>query len=217
MIIIRKLRTVDGNSVIAADCELTDGDVVSENGKNSRSKSFYILVEDYAENRFVPGILSEEDAKLLIQLDERCRALRRARRLLEFSGNTEQGLGDKLRRRGFSGDAARFAAGQCAAEGSIDETADAVRKAELSARKGRGKSRIIAELIQKGYKREAVEEAGRYLETLDFGLICADAIRSKYRQFPADPDERRKAIAALQRLGFTSSDIKNALKSILHD
>jgi SOS response regulatory protein OraA/RecX len=50
-------------------------------------------------------------------------------------------------------------------------------------------------------------------DDIDFVLICAKRIEKMGgREIFADRDEKRKAIAALTRYGFSYDDIKDALK-----
>ncbi len=212
MVTVKKARLADGDSIVAVDCILSGNDVRVEKGRECHSRSFYLLPEDYACLELVPGPLDAFMLEELKRLDEKCRALRTSRRLLEFSSNTEAGLVTKLRQRGFSKQASEFAASLCAEEGAIDETRDAIRAAELIVKKGRGLLRVIPELRQKGYGNEAVDAALGYLSEVDFSELCRKVIASKWKRFPEEPDARRKAVASLLRLGFTGADIKNALK-----
>jgi len=51
-----------------------------------------------------------------------------------------------------------------------------------------------------------------YLDTVDFSEICAAVIKKKWGSFPSDRAEAQKAAAALTRLGFTSTDIREAIR-----
>jgi len=214
MLKITNARLCDNSSFVALEC-LSDRKSSNSGEKNEDGRLhktvFYILPDDYALLNPQKGPADEQTEAEIIRLDEKCRALRTARRLLEYSSNTSSGLVLKLRKRGYSKAAATFAVEVLCDGGEIDEERDVMRAAELSVKKGRGRMRVIPELKQKGYSDEALKTVYAYLDSVDFSEICATVIKKKYREFPQEPDERRKAVAALLRLGFSSTDIKKAI------
>lgn len=210
MLIICSSRLCDNGSVVAVDC-LGETPKTQEDGKPHKI-TFYLLPEEYAPLHLQPGDADEALEAELKRLDEHCRALRQARRLLGYSSNTAAGLETKLRSRGYSREAALFAAQTVLGDGEVDETKDAIRSAELCVRKGRGRLRVAPELKQKGFGEEAIRAAMDSLSEVDFGEVCAEVIRKKWKVFPTDPAERKKAVAALARLGFTGNDIREAVK-----
>ena len=212
MLTVRSSRLCDNDSVVAVEC-LGETEKTKEDGKLHKIV-YYLLPEEYVALQLQPGPADERLEAELKRLDEHCRALRQARRLLGYSSNTAAGLVTKLRTRGSSREAAELAARTVLADGEVDETKDAIRLAELCVRKGRGKLRVAPELRQKGYSDEAVRKALESLDGLDFGEICAGVIRKKWKTFPKEPDARKKAVGTLARLGFTGSDIREALKRL---
>ena len=94
-----------------------------------------------------------------------------------------------------------------------DEEFARILATELYERKGYGIKRIKQELIFRGIDREIAENA---IETLDIDtqnrIILV--IKKKYLNKIDDEKGRKRAIDGLMRLGYSYSDIKNALNSI---
>ena len=94
-----------------------------------------------------------------------------------------------------------------------DEEFARILATELYERKGYGIKRIKQELIFRGIDREIAENA---IETLDIDtqnrIILI--IKKKYLNKIDDEKGRKRAIDGLMRLGYSYSDIKNALNSI---
>ena len=94
-----------------------------------------------------------------------------------------------------------------------DEEFARILSTELYERKGYGIKRIKQELIFRGIDREIAENA---IETLDIDtqnrIILV--IKKKYLNKIDDEKGRKRAIDGLMRLGYSYSDIKNALNSI---
>ena len=97
--------------------------------------------------------------------------------------------------------------------GLIDEKNAARREAERCAAQGRGRRYINARLFSLGYRGEALSEAEEYLDGVDFAELCARVIERRYGgSLPAEPSERDRAVAALMRRGFSSADIRAAVR-----
>ena len=84
---------------------------------------------------------------------------------------------------------------------------------ELYERKGYGIKRIKQELIFRGIKREIAEKAIESLD-IDTQTRIILVIKKKYLNKINDEKGRKRAIDGLMRLGYSYSDIKNALNSI---
>ncbi|MBP5271283.1 MAG: regulatory protein RecX [Clostridia bacterium] len=185
-------------------------------GKGKEGSSAYlILADDYIS--LLP--LERYDVKSLCELlsaaDERYSALRAGRRLLEYASNTRLGLTNKLRKKGFSKASAEFAAARLCESGFINETEDVRRDVELLIRRGWGRKKIAARLSAKGYSQEAISEARRYLDGVDFTVLLRDVIRKKWgaEGLPEDSEEREKAVGVLCRLGFSLNEISHVLNT----
>jgi SOS response regulatory protein OraA/RecX len=212
MIEIVALRSAENGGAVLAECVLTGDDVEQTGGKPRRRRSFMLLPEFYRELGLKKGPLGREAFMELAEADEKSRAFFAGERLLGYASNSSGQITYKLRRRGFSAAAAEFAGIRLAASGEIDERRDAVRMAERLAASGKGRIRIMGQLAARSYGPDAMAAASEYLGTVDFPEICAGVIKKKWGAFPEDPDARKKAVAALMRLGFSSEDIRGAVR-----
>ena len=121
----------------------------------------------------------------------------------------------KLLIKGFSKEASGEAIDLIRRKGFVDESAIAHRRAELMVEKLWGRSRIIAKLYEEGFTAEVIGVVSAYLDEVDFAENCERAICKKYPCLPSERKERDKMYASLLRLGYSSSDIRKAIASIM--
>lgn len=91
---------------------------------------------------------------------------------------------------------------------------------ELFERKKFGKSRVISELYRKGISREIINEVlDEYEEENEPDNVerIVDIIRKKYYNKLIDEKSRQKTVAALVRLGYSFSDIHQAMSEFSSD
>ncbi len=91
---------------------------------------------------------------------------------------------------------------------------------ELFERKKYGKNRVKSELFRRGIASETVNEVLESYEEeneLDNVKTIVDIISKKYYNKMADEKSRQKVFAALVRLGYRFSDIKDAMKEFSSD
>lgn len=132
--------------------------------------------------------------------------------LLSRREHTEKELRDKLIQKGYS-EQSFAAVEKLSQQGYVsDERFASCYAAELKNLKGYGKRRIEQELRRKGVSRDIIMST---LEEIDFddGRIL-DVIRRKYRHCFDDEKSRRRAINGLMRLGYSFSEIKDALNKL---
>lgn len=197
----------DGGAAVCVSVRLSEG-------ANSERRELILLASQYSELRVVRGEIDADDFDRLQSAAELCSAVRRGMSLLGYGACSKKALTLKLRNKGVDPETARSAADTLEQIGYIDEAADAQRIAERCIKKYWGRSRISAELFSKGYSDEAVRTALDSLDEVDFAELCADYIEDKYRVPPNDPEQRRKLFGALARRGFSSSDIKDAIRKL---
>ena len=83
--------------------------------------------------------------------------------------------------------------------------------------KGYGPARISRELYERGISGELVTQALAAMETDWEGLVRAVRQKKFGRQAPADTREQARQSRFLHYRGFTSEQIRNALKTIRDD
>ena len=157
--------------------------------------------------------ISDEDFAYLEKEAETYSAVLRGINLLDFGDATVTSMTRKLRGKGFSPAAAHSAAEILAERGLINEIRYARRAVRYYIeKKNYGRSRIISEMYAKGFSRETVDDVMDEVPNDAFIAACRAMIAKKYGgSLPDDPDNRRRAIAALFRYGFSRGEISIAV------
>ena len=149
----------------------------------------------------VGEVIAEQTYNAFVYSEQSREALRCALRLLGYSDKSERGLCDELMRRGFSNEIAREAIEECVRLGYLNETRALLNTVrDLANRKLRGARRIIAELVQKGYRADAVRDAIATLRErgeIDFEESFRALLVKKGIQKIEIPEERKEKIKKL--------------------
>ena len=143
------------------------------------------------------------------------RAFNKASDLLALRDHSEKELLQKLRQKGFA-DGAEEAMEKLKSYGYLDDSRFALRFAqELQRVKHYGKKRSEQELYRKGVSREVVSDT---LEQLDFDEDALPALieRRYLRQLDTEKGVQ-KTVAALQRMGYSFGEIRDALQKVQED
>ena len=150
----------------------------------------------------------------------RTAAVRDAAALLARSGKSRSALLNRLKQRGHSPEAAEYAVAFLEKKGILDDAASCADYAQNAVRtKHCGRLRIEAYLVSRGYPREDAEAAARAVPDGEYRDALLWQIRKKTPLLASDPaslsaDDRRKAVAALLRQGFTADEVRDALKEL---
>ncbi len=192
---------------------VNSGEAVRVSGKTGDGEKFGFLVpsEIFHESGISAGVLPDEVLDILSDSDKKYRAFCAGRRLLEYGSNSAGQLEFKLIKKGHDKSAASYAAGKLCSLGLINEKSDVIFECDSLIRRGYGRIRITSRLRAESYSDEAMKEASEYLSGTDFSEVISKVVKKKWGTFPTAPDERKKAVAALYRLGFTSDDIRSVL------
>lgn len=155
--------------------------------------------------------LSDEELHELIARSDAARAKEKALYLLEHRPHSKRELEDKLART-VGREAAGQAAGRMEELGLIDDADYARRLSEELARKGFAAPRIRQELLRRGIGRElAAEEAERAAAAPEDALHSL--IERRFARQLGEEKGRRRAVAALQRMGYRWEEIRSALRA----
>lgn len=165
-----------------------------------------------AENVVKPGAeLDDEQLHELIMLSDRKRSKERALWLLSGRDYSRKKLFEKLREEA-SEDVADEVCDRMEELGLIDDEKYARRLShDLIQLKKMSKRGAMYKLMEKGIDRETAEQVLEEIEIDPVEQICA-LIDKKYINKLEDEKDRRRTVAALQRLGYSWSDIKAALE-----
>ena len=155
--------------------------------------------------------LSDEELHELIARSDAVRAKEKALYLLEHRPHSKRELEDKLART-VGREAAGQAAGRMEELGLIDDADYARRLSEELARKGFAAPRIRQELLRRGIDRElAAGEAERAAAAPEDALHSL--IERRFARQLGEEKGRRRAVAALQRMGYRWDEIRSALRA----
>lgn len=153
--------------------------------------------------------ITDEELHTLLQQSDTHRASEKALYLLEHRSHSKKELADKIART-VSRSAAEEAAQKMEDLGLVDDVDFAQRYARELYRKGYAKHRVCWELSRKGIDSEIAQQAADTYEP-DVQEEIHAVLRKKYRDL-SDEKIRRRAQAALQRLGYGYDDIRAAMR-----
>ena len=201
-----------GKDEVSVAFEIRQGEAV-------QGESFLLSASELADLRISVGECDRETFDAVSAAAQRYAALRTGLSILSYGAYSKRALCRKLLQRGISRDRAAEAIAALTELGYVDESADAYREAQRAVAKLWGKKRIYAHLLEKGYTDEVVRGAMYALEDdgVDFFELCERRLRQKGGDMPQDPKERERLIASLMRYGFSTSEIKTAMRRISED
>ena len=157
--------------------------------------------------------VSDQELFELIQASDARRAQEKALYLLEYRNYSKRELTEKIARTAASREAAQAAVGRMEELGLIDDRRfgeDYAR--ELFSRKGYGARRAAQELRRKGLDQELVQElVEKYGSPEQSGENIRRVLEKKYPGWREDEKARRRAFAALQRLGYSYQEVREAM------
>ncbi|MBO5212813.1 MAG: regulatory protein RecX [Clostridia bacterium] len=145
-------------------------------------------------------------------------ARRQAFTILSYGENNKKMLVQKLRQRGFQQELCENVALYMEHRGYIDEPKQMGLLLDTYLKKKFGRIKIKNELIQKGFKREAVDAfAKEAFEKIDFAENCAYILTHKYNPLPQDAEGKRKMVNSLMNFGYSFDDIKEGIRRFVED
>ena len=157
--------------------------------------------------------VSDQELFELIQASDARRAQEKALSLRESRNTSKRELTEKTAPTPAPREAAQAAAGRMEELGLIDDRRfgeDYAR--ELFSRKGYGARRAAQELRRKGLDQELVQElVEKYGSPEQSGENIRRVLEKKYPGWREDEKVRRRAFAALQRLGYSYQEVREAM------
>lgn len=171
--------------------------------------------EVFLLSRLKPGdeLTDEELHQLILDSDAR-RATEKALYLLEYRDHSKRELMEKIARTAASREAAEAAAEKMEELGLVDDESYARRYArELFERKRFGPMRVRQELRQKGIRPELADELlAEYDDPDAFAERIGEILARKYPGWQEDERVKRRAFAALQRMGYSYEHIREGMR-----
>ena len=160
------------------------------------------------------GAITEEDYLRMERSAALSRAIARMKGILSYSGVSRRTLIHKLKGYDFSEEICEYAADYAVEHGMVKEDVQVEHAIDTYLRrKYWGRRRIVAELSAKGYPREVIEAALDEIPEEDFLHALHVIIDKKYGEVPTDPQEKQKMVLSLLRMGYSGSEIKEAIAS----
>ena len=162
------------------------------------------------ENRFDVGRdISDEDLKEMIELSNERRAKEKALWLISYRSHSKKELKDKIRRT-CDDSAAEKAVERMEELGLVNDEEYARQFArKLLLQKKMSRRAAMLEMSRKGVDKETAEAALDEVD-VDYRENIRYIIEKKYRDI-GDEKIKRRAVAALQRLGYGWDDIRAVL------
>ena len=162
------------------------------------------------ENRFDVGRdISDEDLKEMIELSNERRAKEKALWLISYRSHSKKELKDKIRRT-CDDSSAEKAVERMEELGLVNDEEYARQFArELLLQKKMARRAAMLEMSRKGIDKETAEAALDEVD-VDYRENIRYIIEKKYRDI-GDEKIKRRAVAALQRLGYGWDDIRAVL------
>lgn len=177
-------------------------------GESALKLDTFILESQYIR---VGMEITDEELFALIKLSQNRRASEKALYLLERRSHSKKELVDKISRTEDK-EAALAAADRMEEIGLVDDEDFARRYAEeLFARKRFGINRVKQELYRKGIDRDVIDAILEEQE-FDSGENIRNILERKYPRYAEDEKIKQRAFAALQRMGYSYSEIRDALR-----
>ncbi len=168
------------------------------------------------ENRFDVGRdISDEDLKEMIELSNERRAKEKALWLISYRSHSKKELKDKIRRT-CDDSSAEKAVERMEELGLVNDEEYARQFArKLLLQKKMARRAAMLEMSRKGIDKETAEAALDEVD-VDYRENIRYIIEKKYRDI-GDEKIKRRAVAALQRLGYGWDDIRAVLSEYEED
>lgn len=180
-------------------------------GEYAMTLDTMVLLENHIKENLE---ISDEELYEIVKKSKERRANEKALTLLEYRSHSKKELTDKISRT-MDREDAKKAAEKMAEIGLIDDRDYAERYAkELFERKRFGKNRVKQELKLKGIDNEIIEEVLSLYEDFDVKEQIEAILNTKYPNYLLDEKVQRRAVAALQRRGYSFTDIRAFLKEL---
>lgn len=189
--------------------------ILADTADNANTVEYLISREFWKWGRLHCGaVITEEDYFGMEQSAAMSRAIARMKGILSYSGVSRRTLIQKLKRYNFSEEICISAADYAVEHGMVREDVQVEHAIDTYLRrKYWGRRRIVAELSAKGYPREVIEAALDEIPEEDFLRALHVIIDKKYGEVPTDPQEKQKMVLSLLRMGYSGSEIKEAIAS----
>ena len=183
---------------------------------SGREESEFLVMNIHAEElSLAVGEIDESTITELEYYAEVAKAYSSACSSFAFVGGSYSALYKKLLGKGFPKDVSEDAIDCLRRTGVVREDEIALRRAQIFVEKRWGRIRIRAKLREEGFHDGSLSLAIEYLDEVDFASACAQHIEKKYGRLPTDERERRSMLVSLARMGYSSAEIREAMRILI--
>lgn len=176
-------------------------------------ESALLDTQTVAESGLYKGAeISEERLHILCEKSDYTRAFSRAVWYIERGDISRKALCDKLKKAGFTLKAINESVDRLCELNLINDTVLAERTAEMLLENNISARQAFLKMVNRGIPRDIAKAALENIEHSPESQIRA-VINKKYKNKLSDPANTQKVFAALMRLGFGYSDVRNVLKA----
>lgn len=167
-----------------------------------------------------PGLAVDNELRqrLAVAADEEA-AFRTALRSLERRAFARHDLGHRLRRKGHPGAAVDAALARATALGLLDDAAFAVDYVRTRTARGRGPSRLAADLMAMGVERSLIDQAigAEWNDATDRAGVPRALAETRAAQLGNLPRsvKRRRVLAFLARRGFSGHEVTDMVGKVV--
>ena len=186
---------------------------------HTEAQKHFLFTKQYAELRIRKGEIDTATYEEIVKAAKIAAAYKKGLTFLGYGSHSKKTLYYKLKSRGFEDEISNEAISMLCQSGYINEDSSCLREAERCILKLWGKKRIASHLYSKGFSEASINEAFDELGDIDYTENCKKLIlRDHKQQLKAAREDKTvltKLIASLTRMGYSFSEIKNALGDIL--
>lgn len=209
------------NYLVLSIADTSAGISLTFTKENDSESKFNVLVPSkyWKEHKCNVGdTVSSEEYEAYNRIAVVTMAISRTVKILSYSDHSKLQLIKKLSTYGFDKEIALEAVKYAEKHGYINENAQAERAAAYYLKnKYWGKKRIAADLLFKGYSKEAVMHATNAISEEDYVATLKKLLRRKYPVLPTTKEEVMAMYSSFGRLGYSISEIQTAEKELLKD
>ena len=208
-------------ALVALNCgEETCVCIDLSDGVHTDSQKHTLFTKQYADLRIKKGEINVDKYEEIVREAKIAAAYKKGLVFLGYGSHSKKTLYYKLKSRGFDDDATNEAILMLCQSGYINEDSSCLREAEKCIAKLWGKKRIVSHLYSKGFSEISINEALGELGDIDYAENCKKLIlRDHKHSLTAAREDKAtasKLIASLTRMGYSFSEIKNALSDVIN-
>ncbi len=184
-----------------------------ESAEEYQKEKYPLLLPQLEELHLSVGEIDTETAERIADASGICRAFVRGLTSLSYGDRSARELTYKLVQKGSSKEHAEVAVTMLIEAGYLRESSAALREAERSVAKLRGRRRVEYDLRAKGYDASDADVQA-YLDEVDFDEVCLHALQKECRHALPEGDEQNKLYVKMLSKGFAPSEIRAAFEAM---